>query len=467
MECIGLTSVTIPNSVTSIGEDAFYGCTRLTSVTIPNSVTSIGDFTFYECTGLTSITIPNSVTSIGDYAFYRCTGLTSVTIGNSVTSIGSSAFFACESLTSVIIGNSVTSIGDNAFIGCTGLTSITIPNSVTSIGLEAFCGCTGLTSIVVESGNTCYDSRDNCNAIIETATSALILGCQTSIIPNGVTSIGGAAFSYCSGLTSVTIPNSVTSIGVEAFEGCTGLTSVTIPNSVTSIGDYVFRNCSGLTSVISKMENPCTIGSDCYDQYVFDNATLFVPQGKINKYKSTNYWKKFLHIEEGDPSGESSEPETCAKPTISYHNGKLMFNSSTEGVTYSYLITDTDIKAGTGEEVNLTVTYNVSVYASKAGYLNSETAVGTLCWIDTTPTTEGITGIAQIPANAVLIQANDGFISISGLDESNQIAIYQTDGKQVATAKAYNGSASVATNISRGTPVIVKIGEKAVKVVMQ
>jgi hypothetical protein len=215
------------------------------------------------------------------------------------------------------------------------------------------------------------------------------------------------------------------------------------------------------------MENPCTIDFECFTDDVFYNSTLYVPQGTTNKYKSTQYWSKFLFIEEGDPSGGSSEPETCAKPTISYNNGKLMFNSSTEGVSYSYLITDTDIKAGTGEEVNLTVTYNVSVYASKLGYLNSETAVGTLCWIDTTPTTEGITGIAQIPARAVFVQANDGFINISGLGDSERVAIYQTDGKQVATAKAYNGSASVAINISKGTPVIVKIGEKAVKVVMQ
>ena len=467
LDCSGLTSVTIPNSVTNIGGSAFFSCDNLTSVTIGNSVTSIGNDAFYHCKGLTYVNIPNSVKYIGSYAFYYCESLPFVTIGNSVTYIGFGAFSNCYGLTSVTIGNSVTSIGSEAFNDCSGLTSITIPNSVASIEEYAFSHCSGLTSIVVESGNTCYDSRDNCNAIIETATGTLIRGCQTTIIPNSVTSIGNQAFDGCTGLTSVTIPNSVTSIGRYAFSGCSGLTSLTIGNSVTSIGNYAFYRCSGLTSVISKMENPCTIDFECFTDDVFYNSTLYVPQGTTNKYKSTQYWSKFLFIEEGDPSGGSSEPETCAKPTISYNNGKLMFNSSTEGVSYSYLITDTDIKAGTGEEVNLTVTYNVSVYASKLGYLNSETATGTLCWIDTTPTTEGITGIAQIPANAVLIQANDGFISISGLDESKQIAIYQTDGKQVATAKAYNGSASVAINICKGTPVIVKIGEKAVKVVMQ
>ncbi|MGM9846304.1 MAG: leucine-rich repeat domain-containing protein [Muribaculaceae bacterium] len=248
-KCKDLTSVTIPNSVTTIGESAFEGCTGLTSVTIPNSVTNIGSDAFYNCTGLTSVTIGNSVSSIGDHAFRYCSGLTSVTIPNSVTSIGDCAFYDCSGLTSVTIPNSVTSIGDCAFEFCSSLTSVTIPKSVTSIGDHAFSYCSGLEEIIVDNGNTVYDSRDNCNAIIKTNTNTLITGCKNTIIPNSVTSIGEYAFWCCSGLTSVTIPNSVTSIGSSAFCGCSGLTSVTIPNSVTSIGSYAFESCSSLTSV--------------------------------------------------------------------------------------------------------------------------------------------------------------------------------------------------------------------------
>ena len=248
--CTNLAKLTIGDKVKTIPDYAFSGCAGLTSVTIPNSVTSIGEYAFYGCIGLTSVTIPNSVTSIGEYAFYGCIGLTSVTIPNSVTSIEGGAFRDCIGLTSVSIPNSVTSIGTSAFYGCTGLTSVTIPNSVTSIESSAFGGCTGLISLKLESGNSVYDSRDNCNAIIETSTNTLIAGCKNSTIPNSVTSIGGGAFSGCTGLTSVTIPNSVTSIGGGAFSGCTGLTSVTIPNSVASIGASAFYGCTGLTSVI-------------------------------------------------------------------------------------------------------------------------------------------------------------------------------------------------------------------------
>ena len=187
---------------------------------------------FNEYTG--SVIIPNSVT------------FNSVTYN--VTEIANDAFYECSGLISITIPNSVTEIGNNAFC-YSGLTSIIIPNSVTSIDYYAFRCCTGLTSITIENGNTVYDSRENCNAIIETATNTLIAGCKNTVIPNTIKTIGSNAFNECKTLTSISIPESVTEIGDYAFANCTGLTEVTIPNSVISIGKSAFSRCTGLTEV--------------------------------------------------------------------------------------------------------------------------------------------------------------------------------------------------------------------------
>ena len=294
--CTGLTSIIIPNSVKEIGGNAFLSCTGLIGIVIPKSVAKIGEYAFYDtpwfnnqpdglvyaglvaykykgtmpsgtsitikegtlgitsmafeyCTGLTSIVIPNSVTEIGSSAFAHCRNLTNVNIPNSVTVIRGGTFYRCTGLTSIVIPNSVTSIGLEAFCNCTGLTSIVIPNSVTEIGKDAFSYCSGLTSIVVESGNPRYDSPNDCNAIIETASNTLIVGCENTIIPNTVTKIGDYAFDGRTGLTDIVIPNSVTAIGFLAFGDCIGLTSIDIPNSVTAIGDLAFYRCTGLTSI--------------------------------------------------------------------------------------------------------------------------------------------------------------------------------------------------------------------------
>lgn len=267
-QCYSLTSVTIPNSVAVIGDGAFVGCGNLSSINIPNSVVYIGSEAFMNCSSLTSVIIPSSVTEIGINAFSGCSSLITpiysstsfvympptytgeYIIPNGITTICPSAFKDCSGLTYINIPNSVTSIGSNAFYGCNGLTSLTIPNSVTEIGGCAFQGCNGLTSVQVESDNTIYDSRDNCNAIIETASNTLIAGCNHSFIPDGVEAIGLEAFRGCTALTSIIIPNSVQNIDYWAFEGCSGLTSVTISQNVEVLNDAVFQGCSSLKSLI-------------------------------------------------------------------------------------------------------------------------------------------------------------------------------------------------------------------------
>ena len=312
--CRNLTSVTIGNNVTSIGNYAFEGCTDLKSVIIGNNVTTIPTSAFSGCKGLTSITIPDSVTSIGGYAFEDCTGLTSITIPDSVTSIGYDAFRGCDNLqdiyitdiaawcsisglkylmdygssnkklylndepvTSLIIPDGVTSIGDYAFSNCTGLTNVTIGNNVTSIGNYAFYNTSWYNNQpdgLVYAGKVAYGYKgtmpSNTSIVIKEGTLG-IAGCAfydcsglTSItIPDSVTSIGSGVFSGCTGLTSITIPDSVTSIGGSAFYGCTGLTSITIPDSVTSIGGGIFYGCSRLTSVTIG-NNVTSIGSNAF-----------------------------------------------------------------------------------------------------------------------------------------------------------------------------------------------------------
>ena len=234
-----LASITIPNSVTSIGGGAFSGCSSLTSVTIPNSVTSIGTYAFQGCSSLSSVTIPNNVTSIEAGAFSGCSSLTSVTIPNGVTSIGGTAFSGCSSLTSVTIPNSVTSIGGTAFSGCSSLTSITLPDSIKNIKYWTFESCSSLTSITIPNSVTYidYNAFRGCSSL-------------TSVtIGESVSEIGNSAFENCTSLTSITIGESVSKIGYSAFSGCSSLTSITIPNSIRSIGDWAFRDCSSLTYI--------------------------------------------------------------------------------------------------------------------------------------------------------------------------------------------------------------------------
>ena len=322
----GLTSVTIPETVTSIGLQAFIG-TGLTSLPLPNSVTSLESGIIHSCNAISSIIIPASLTSIAEGALHGCPAVASITVDvgnpvyespdncnaiiekashtliagcknttipNSVTSIGGHAF-AGSGLTSISIPSSVTSIGGRAFYH-TGLTSITIPSSVVNFDGSALTGCTELASIVVESGNTVYDCRDNCNAIVESSTNTLIAGCKNTIIPNTVTRIGSAAFYDHNEITTIAIPSSVTSLGDQAFRG-SGLTSINIPEGVTNIEFWALAECY-ITSVTVNNPNPISLSDDQdlgFDRY---NAVLYVPGGCRDAYANANYWRDFKEVKE-------------------------------------------------------------------------------------------------------------------------------------------------------------------------
>lgn len=258
--------------VSGIGNNAFYGCgdNGITSITIPETVTFIGDCAFMECSA--SVTIPQSVASIGYWAFNGCSGLTG-DLQFLASNIGTGAFMHCGNLESVTFGHygCSTTIGDNAFYDCGSLKSIDIGVNVTYIGNRAFNNCSKLNSITVSSANPSFDSRDNCNAIINSATNTLIVGCNNTVIPNTVNSIGLYAFSG-SGLTNVNIPNSVTSIDEAAFYNCTALTNASIGNSVTHIDEFSFSGCKELTTITVSTENT-TFDSREYCNGIVNTAT--------------------------------------------------------------------------------------------------------------------------------------------------------------------------------------------------
>jgi hypothetical protein len=427
--CTGLTSITIPSSVTSIGGSAFSNCTSLTSITIPSSVTSIGYSAFSDCTGLTSITIPSSVTSIGGSAFSGCTGLTSITIPSSVTSIDKNTFYGCTGLTDITIPSSVTSIGINAFYGCTGLTSITIPSSVTSIGETAFGYCSALTSIVVDAANTVYDSRDNCNAIIEKSTNTLIFGCMNTIIPSSVTSIGSNAFNHCTSLTSITIPSSVTSIGSSAFNNCTSLTSMNIPTSITSINNRTFLNCTSLTNitipssvtsiginaftycdnidtVICKALTPPSVDNNSY----LKGNVLVVPSGAVSTYQNNSYFS--THFTTIISTLQKVINDTiCGNDTYNFYGTDI----TTSG-TYTH-----NIAAATSEDFDSLITLNLFVKPSYNNIINKVIYAGdSFAFNGTNLTTEGtyvanlqtISGCDSIVTLNLFTMARDTIIKI-------------------------------------------------------
>lgn len=346
------------------------------------AVTSLSDYFMNDAYGVREVMTSfdelqyfTGLTSLNAWVFCNCVNLTSVIIPNSVTTIENYAFQGCSNLTSITIPDGVTTIENYAFQNCSSLTSITIPESVTSIGDYAFSGCNGLESIVVEAGNPVYDSRNECNAIIETASKTLITGCNNTIIPEGVTQIGNYSFRECSGLTSIIIPNSVTSIGSGAFEVCSGLTSITIPSSVTSIGDRAFSGCSGLTSitignsvtsigerafsycsgltsvsisnsvtsiddwafygcsnltsVTINIEKPLPIWQNHFSTRA--DATLYVPYGCKAAYEAADYWKEFKEIVEmpGPAISDLSELSNSKLYTLTDIYGTLRINGNT------------------------------------------------------------------------------------------------------------------------------------------
>ena len=315
----GLTSVVIPSKllvgerlccVSAIGDFAFSGSQSLRSVMIPESVNYIGDRAFAHCVSLDSIRVDeenpyydsrfNCDAIIETETETLIAGCHNTVIPTDVEAIGAYAFSGCTQLTEIEIPESVYWIGHEAFEGC-GLNSFVLPFSIEYLGYRVYAHCPNLTTITVAPENWTYDSRNDCNAVIETATNTLVVGCKGSVIPETVSKIGYEAFSGCDGLIEMVIPDSVVTINHYAFRECADLQMADISSSVSSFGDRAFGDCVGLKKVFARLEHP-ELG-DYYDYSTFqgvkvNTCLLLVATDLIDLYRVTAPWRDFLRIQD-------------------------------------------------------------------------------------------------------------------------------------------------------------------------
>ncbi len=423
--------------VTAFGDKAFESCSNLTSIIIPSSVTSMGDYCFKFCSNLTNITIPSSVTSLGTECFYYCFSFTNITIPSSITSLRDGCFQACERLTSITIPSSITSLGKLCFYQCYKLTGITIPSSVTSLREGCFQCCHSLTNIT---------------------------------IPSSVTHLENSCFEDCFGLTSVTIPSSVTYMQNKCFANCSSLTNITIPSSITRLGYYCFENCNKLESATFKGKCPkATAGSSLSTIRMPTTCIIYVPKTYLQDYKDefgSTY--KYIYAFKDDEPSEDKQAETCATPSITYAAGKLRFTSSTPNAVYHNTITNADVMTDKYIEdgvMDLSATYNISVYATAEGYKPSEKATATLYWINANLEVTTPTNINQAKTRGIIATSHDGIVTLSGLENNEEVRFYAAGGKQIGRTTAIDGVASQA--VTSNSLVIAKIGTQSIKIAVK
>lgn len=352
----------------------------------------------------------------------------------------------------VSLPDGITDLRSSCFSGCTALQSITLPNSIDNIESRCFESCSALESIVV---------------------------------PSGVTRLYEECFSYCSKLASVTLPESIEKLYDDCFSNCTSLSGITLPAGLKNIGAGCFRNCSGLTSILlprsvetlgSGSFSDCTYLADVTCQWddpdevstsnfvfgdIYTECRLHVPVGTTALYKVKEPWSVFKFIIEED--GQVVDPVRCATPTIAYADNSLTFGCATEGAEYHYTISASDAVEGAYSadgKVALGAAYDITVYASAHGYLNSEEAKAVLCFIDATLNTAGINLDER---RGVVVSSHDGSITVSGLADGEQVALYSVGGMMLSAGKASAGSITLSAGRTDGV-VLVKIADRSIKI---
>lgn len=508
MDCNFLTDVKMPSTCTAIGYRAFQMCSSIKKIEIPNTVKSIGEYCFAYCTNLTYISIPNGITRIEPYTFWDCASLKEIELPNTITTIEEAALGACYALEDIKIPENVTNIGKEAFKSCRNLKSINIPATVTTIGYNCFAEADNLQSINIDdlaawceidftgkfpinklriNGKPVYLENLTIPESVKKIGSYVFCNCEDIKyvkIPNSVTSIGACAFSGCKSLVEISLPSNLKTLGrgsfsycekleniaiprsctniLGAFQHCSNLKTITIPSTCQTIYQYAFDDCNNISDIYCQALTPPNIFQDSFTESTFQNAMLHIAPNAIDLYKKTDIWKKFEHITGGtDTPGTTNK---CDSPTISYQEGKLIFNCSTPNATYNYDITDADTGTGfktTEKYITLYGKYYISVYATADGYKPSDTVTGTLYWIGGDLQTDNINTVKM---RGIIASYHDGFVSLSGLSNNELVKFYAPDGKLIGTQYAIDGKVNYAVSSSTATLVIAKIKNNNLKI---
>lgn len=403
--CTKLTKITIPNTVETISWNAFEGCSGLSDITIPNSVKYIYTTAFKGCTNLKSIIIPNSVIIINWNAFENCTNLESVILGNGLHNISAEAFKGCSSLKSIVLPTGLKYIGDNAFSGC-NLKEINIPDSVESIGKGAFDGC--------KLEKIRFDAQ------------------------------------WCKEAGSYSSPI----LGNYSF-----LKTLIIGSEVEFIPDNAFLGAKYIEQITSLNDTPPTCGLNVFSEMIFKPCNVHVPKAAISAYENSTTWGDFINIIPLD-AGED-EQKKCEKPTIELENGTLLVSGKTKRAQCVTSITSSDWVMTTNDEIDLTGVYNVTSYATRNGYINSDIATATIVW--TNPIVAGTNVISMATTKPLLLQSNGSVMTIDGLAVGDILELFDTNGILIDKVIASSESITAGKELVKGTIYIVKIGERSIK----
>ena len=384
----------------------------------------------FQNTDITSIILPNSITALGNICFRFCHNLTSVKLPDNITSLEDETFMTCSKLSVIELPKKLISLGQYCFMNC-NITKLTLPNSITTIGQGCFYSCSNL---------------------------------ETVTLPQNITNLPASCFKDCKKLSGIILHEGIISLKDCVFENCLGLTSIKLPKSINILAGGCFKGCSNLSEVTCLWNNldDIDVANSTFNN-IFSEAKLYIPKGTTEIYKAKEPWSNFKYIIEENDITEDAEK--CQTPTISYSDKKLTFTSPTEGAEYHYTITDDDVKTEAYSEdgiIDLSATYEISVYASADGYKNSDRATATLYFINAG--LENTTDVLQIEEQrGVLISTDGGYISISGLDDNEKVYLYNLQGVSLAEGTTYAGTVSLNTGNERGI-VIVKIGKQSFKV---